>query len=146
MTWADFGYAKGFHVFDPVTNDVEFIENTSSLLSKIVYDDKDQEDYWSKINLAGIENTYVKVVVVNKTDVKTFDRMMSVINKLPLLDLKVIEDLNDDIDDSEVSAELAADTKTLIASVISNSEFSVDKEILKGRMTQRYIESLEKMD
>lgn len=145
MTWIDYNDPKGFHVLDTDTLKMQFVKNASSLFYKVEYNDYNcSESYWKSIDLSKIENTYVKVVVVNKTDPYQFDRFMERIYQIPLADLKIVEDLSDysadGVDDEDLQIE---DTKSLLESYIDSINTELDKTKLKHMMKRLYKESLE---
>lgn len=147
MTWIDYDDPKGFHVLDLKTHDLEFIKNKFSLFNKLYYNDKDKGlDYFKGFDLSNIENTYVKVIVVSKTDPYQFDRLLDRLYQIPLVDLKIVEDMSELNSDSVSDDELIfEDTKTLIESYIDESDFELDKDKLKTMMKTLYTESLEVM-
>ncbi len=77
IMWSDFGDDRGFFVFDPSSQDVEFVKNPYSMFSKLYYNDKA-----GGLTLVDVMNmdfsfyakTYVKVVVIEKTDLYTFEK------------------------------------------------------------------------
>jgi DNA repair exonuclease SbcCD nuclease subunit len=144
-TWIDYGDPKGFHVLDTDTLKMKFVKNVSSLFNKIQYNDYNcSSDYLKTIDLSGIENTYVKVIVVNKTDPYQFDKFIERISQIQLADLKIVEDLSDysadGVDDEEHEIE---DTKSLLESYIDSVDTDLDKMKLKFMMKRLYKESLE---
>lgn len=145
MTWIDYNDPKGFHVIDTKTLKMQFVKNTSSLFYKLEYNDYNcKQNYWKTIDLSAIENTYVKVIVVNKTDPYQFDKFMERLYQISLADLKIVEDLSDysadAVDDEDLKIE---DTKSLLDSYIEGIETDLDKTKLKHMMKRLYKESLE---
>lgn len=77
IMWSDYGDERGFFIFDPSSQDVSFIRNPFDMFTKLNYNDKD-----GKLTLTDVVNkdwshlakTYVKVVVVEKTDLYMFDK------------------------------------------------------------------------
>ena len=144
MTWIDYGDPKGFHVLDTDTRELKFVQNDFTLFNKVYYNDKDQKsDYFKSIKLDHIEETYVKVIVTNKTDPYQFDRFMDKIFQIPTADLKIVEDMSefetDNIDDDDLELE---DTPSLISSFIDAVDTELDKDKLKTAMKSLYVESL----
>ena len=144
MTWIDYGDPKGFHVLNPKTKKLKFVKNNFTLFNKVYYDDKGGDsDYYKSIDLSALPDSYVKVVVINKTDLYQFDRFMDKIYQIPVVDLKITEDVSDfDIDavDDEVEVE---DTKSLIESYVDVMDTELDKAKLKSMMQRLYTEALE---
>ena len=66
LTWQDYNDPRGFHLFDFSTRGLEFIHNPYTMFSRVEYDDKEVEPV--NLDTIDLENKYVKLVVVNKTD------------------------------------------------------------------------------
>lgn len=142
MTWADYNDPKGFHVFDAKTHKVTFVKNDLTLFNRIEYNDKDIEP----VTVQGLENTYVKVVVANKTDPYKFEKFITNIMAQNPADLK-ITDIEVDFDDVEIEDELELeDTKTLVAKFIDQIDTELDKDKLKDMMNALYMSALEVID
>ena len=90
LTWQDYNDTRGFHVFDLSTRQLAFIPNTNIMFHKIVYDDKEESitEITGK-DLSKYTNTYVKVVVVNKTNPFLFDRFMENLYKVNPIDITI---------------------------------------------------------
>ena len=70
LTFADVDDKKGIWIFDTETGEYEFIQYDDRLFNKVIYDDSfDVKSFDYK----SLSNTYVKVVVKEKTDKKLFD-------------------------------------------------------------------------
>lgn len=148
FTWIDYNDPKGFHVFDTKNRVMAFRKNPYTMFNKIIYDDKGKEDnYWQTLSLDGLEQTCVKVIVVNKTDPYQFDRFLDKCYNANLSDLKIVEDFSD-IDSELVDDDILQleDTMTLTYSYIDSIDVSVDKEKLKTFMHNLYTEALEVVD
>ena len=144
LTWIDYGDPKGFHTFDTKTYDLEFHKSPLTMFHKIYYNDKDKgDDYWKTLKVDGLEQTYVKVVVENKTDAYQFDRLLTWLYDINLADLKIVEDFGDldaaNVDDEDLELE---DTMTLTESYIDALDINEDKEKLKSIMKSLYVEAL----
>jgi DNA repair exonuclease SbcCD nuclease subunit len=74
LTWQDYNDPRGFHLFDLGTRQLEFIVNPNVMFHRIIYDDKEESitEITNK-DLSKFTNTYVKVVVLNKTNPYLFD-------------------------------------------------------------------------
>ena len=93
MTWQDAGDPKGFSVFDTEDRSLQFIQNKFTIHEKIVYNDKDQEPV--DLKQLDIKEKYVKLVVVNKTDLYKFDRFVNQLYEQEPYEVKIIEDLSE---------------------------------------------------
>lgn len=138
--WSDAHDKKHFHVMDTETRNVEAIHNPYTLFEKITYDDR-KNDYLSN-SLEHIDNKFVKVVVVNKSDTFVFDRFIDRINNRKVHDLKIAENFNeflgDNVEDDEVSVE---DTSVLLYSYIDGVETDLDKDRIKKQMSNLMTEA-----
>jgi len=148
FTWIDYNDPKGFHTFDTKKREIKFHKNGHTMFNKIMYDDKGKkENYWQTLSLAGLEQTYVKVIVVNKTDPYQFDRFLDKCYNANLGDLKIVEDFSDidsdSVDDDGLELE---DTMTLTGSYIDSIDITGDKDKLKSLMQSLYTEALEVVD
>jgi len=148
MTWIDYGDTKGFHVFDTAKRDLEFIPNKLTLFNKVYYNDKDQtQDYFRGFDLSGLKDTYVKLIVVSKTDPYQFDKFLDRLYQTNPADLKIVEDMSDlesdSVDDEDIEME---DTVSLIESYIESVDIDLEKEKMKTFMTTLYTEALEVID
>lgn len=143
MTWADYHDQRGFHIFDTDTLDVSFIPNPYSIFHKIYYNDTEQNmEYWTSFDYSKYENTYVKIVVVNKTNTYQFDLMMDNLYKIAPADISVVDDIAD-ITISDDVVDQTEDTLTILSSYIDQLTFDVNSDKLKGLLRTLYVESLE---
>ena len=87
-------------------------------------------------------NKFVKVVVIKKTDLFTFDRFIDRIQQVKTHELKIAEDfagfMGDAVDDAKVSVE---DTTQLLDTYIEAVETDLDKDRLKNLMRGLYVEA-----
>jgi hypothetical protein len=138
--WSDAHDPKYFHVLDTETRELEAIRNPHTLFEKIVYDDS-KKDY-SLFDVEYLDNKFVKIVVVNKNDMFTFDRFIDRIQSRNIHDLKIAENFNefigDNVDDESISVE---DTTTLLDSYIDAVDTDLDKDTLKVNMRNLLIEA-----
>ena len=144
MTWADYNDAKGFHIFDTATRDLEFIENIYSMFHKLNYDDTERDfEHWKSFNFEKMKNSYVKLVVINKQNPYLFDYVLDNLYKAGVSDLSIVEDFNDLslIDDAEIINQ-AEDTMTILSKYIDNLTLDVEPEKLKSLMRELYVEAL----
>ena len=98
-----------------------------------MYND-DKIDY-NKYNVTDLDNKFVKIVVVNKKDLFTFDRFVDRIQNRKIHDLKIAENfdefIGDNVDDESVSIE---ETTELLDSYIEAVDTDLDKPRLKVSM------------
>jgi len=140
MTWQDAGDAKGFSVFDTETRSLQFVPNTFTIHEKILYNDKDQEPI--DLKTIDIKEKYVKLVVVNKTDLYKFDRFVNEMYTKEAHEIKIIEDLsefNEGTIDSEINLE---DTLSILSNYVDSVETDGDKEAIKTVLKELYMEAI----
>lgn len=140
MFWNDYKDPRGFHLYEAKTNKLKFIKNPYEIFQKIYYDDTDPN---FSIDPSQYANSFVKVVVENKTDYFKFDKMIDGLYNSNVYDLKIIEKLVEkDTAEIDVNAEVK-DTLSLLNEYIDEVEISVNKNSLKNLMKSLYIESCE---
>jgi len=141
MMWNDYEVPKGFHVFDPITSDLEFIENPYKMFHRLVYNDK-ENNYDQFVVDSSLTGKYLKVIVAAKTKPFMFDRFIDTLYSVDPGKVTVVEDMtaydtveNETMDESQ-------DTVSLLGSYIDQLEISEDKQRLKTIMQELYVESL----
>ena len=145
LTWSDYNDTRGFHILDLDTRNLDFIPNPNVMFHRIVYDDK-LESITEITNkaMAGYANTYVKVVVVNKTNPYLFDKFMNNLYNVNPLDITIVEDfteLTEGVDDEMVDQ--AQDTITILNKYVDTiQDDSIDNTVLKKILQEVYVEAL----
>ena len=138
--WNDAHDKKYFHILDTETRELTPIRNPHTLFHRIVYDDS-KHDYLH-YPLDDIDGKFVKIVVINKSDTFTFDRLVDRIQNRNILELKIAENFNEFIgsavDDQSVSVD---DTPTLLNSYIDAVDTDLDKDRIKLEMSSLMIEA-----
>jgi len=145
LTWQDYNDPRGFHLFDLSTRNLEFIQNPNVMFHRIIYDDK--EESITEINnkdLTKFTNTYVKVVVINKTNPYLFDKFMAKLYEVNPIDVTIAEDFTDLTEGVEDDIlDQAQDTLTIINNFVEGiKEDYIDNNKLKTVMKELYIEAL----
>jgi DNA repair exonuclease SbcCD nuclease subunit len=98
MTWADYNDARGFHIFDTNTRELEFIQNPYRMFHKLSYDDGEQDFvYWKSYDFTPLKESYVKVIVVNKQNPYLFDSVIDTLYKEGVADISIVEDFTDTV-------------------------------------------------
>ena len=145
LTWQDYNDTRGFHIFDLSSRDLTFIKNPNVMFHRITYDDKEESitEITNK-DLTRFANTYVKVVVINKTNPYLFDKFMEKLYNVNPVDVTIAEDFTDlteGIEDDMVDQ--AEDTITIINKFVDGiQEEHIDNERLKTVMRELYVEAL----
>lgn len=144
MTWADYQDERGFHIFDTSKRELTFIRNPYTMFNKISYDDSVQDfDFYKKFDYNQYKNTYVKVIVVKKTNAFLFDSVIDNLIKAGTADVSIVEELSDmSIIEDEELVNQAEDTMTILSKYIDGLQTNVESEKLKTLMRELYVESL----
>ena len=144
ITWSDYNDPKGFHVFDTVTRELEFIKNPHSMFYKFDYNDSNMKiEELDDMDLSLFENSYMKVIIQNKTNPYLFDLFIDRLTKAGVHDLQIVEDLfNLDMDNESDIIDEAKSTMEMLDSYVEQIETSVSKKKLKGLFQSLYNEAL----
>ena len=140
MTWQDSGDPKGFSVFDTETRELTFHQNPFTIHEKIEYNDKEQEPI--DLITLNLKDKYIKLVVINKTDLYKFDRFVNTLYEQEPYEVKIIEDLsefNEGTIDAEINLE---DTVSILGNYIDSVQTEGDKEAIKTFVKSLYIEAI----
>ena len=138
--WSDEGDPKYFHVIDTETREIEKIRNPYTLFKKIVYND-DKMDY-NNYNVDDLDNKFVKVVVVNKSDTFLFDRFIDRIQNRNIHELKIAENFNEFLGENVEDEGLEVDdTPQLVDDYIDGVETDLDKTRIKVEMRELMTEA-----
>lgn len=142
LTWQDYNDNRGFHIFDLSTRTFDFIVNPNRMFIRIDYDDKANDiKTISGMDLTTYKNTYVKVVVVNKTNPYLFDMFINRLYDAGTLDISIAEDFSE-VEDDEQDVDQAEDTVTILNKYVDNLTTDLDKVKLKEIMKTLYVEAL----
>lgn len=140
LTWQDYKDPRGFHLFDLDCRELGFIRNPYTMFERIEYNDKDQEPI--DLDTTDLNQKFVKLVVVNKTDFYKFDKFIQKLYNKGAYEIKIIEDLSE-FEDGEVGEEInLEDTLSVLAHYIDSIETDVDKEQIKTFMRTLYTEAV----
>ena len=140
LTWQDYNDPRGFHLFDLDTRGLEFIENSYTMFSRIEYDDKTQDPI--DLDTLDLNQKYVKLVIVNKTDFYKFDKFISKLYNKGCHEIKIIEDLSE-FEEGDIGEEInLEDTLSVLSHYIDSIETDVDKEQVKTFMRSLYTEAV----
>jgi DNA repair exonuclease SbcCD nuclease subunit len=145
MTWMDYNDPRGFHIFDTDTRELTFVENPYKMFYKIIYDDK-ADDIMTIANrdLSQYRDTYVKVVVLNKTNPYLFDSFMSNLYQVNPADITIAEDIQDLTTNSkDDTIDEAEDTITIINKVVDSLENTdINSDRFKSILRELYVEAI----
>lgn len=140
FTWADAGDPKYFHVIDTETREVTPVRNPHTIFEKVLYNDEETD--YNGYNVAQLEDKFVKIVVVKKTDPFLFDRFVDRVQNANTHELKIAETfeefMGENVTDESVSIE---DTTELLDSYVDAVDTELDKDRMKGLMRSLYVEA-----
>lgn len=144
ITWSDYNDPRGFHIFDTDTREITFIQNPYRLFNKIHYSDVDKTmDEVLDVDLEAYKDTYIKVVVHQKTNPFWFDLFIEKLEKAGVIDLQVVDDhLNLNLEDDSDIVDEAEDTLTILKKVVEGIDSTVPKKELDNFLTSLYNEAL----
>ena len=140
LTWQDYNDPRGFHLFDLDTRELEFFCNPYRMFERIEYNDKEQDPI--DLDLIELDQKYVKLVVVNKTDFYKFDKFIQKLYNKGCHEIKIIEDMSE-FQDGEIGEEInLEDTLSVLSHYVDSIETDVDKEQIKTYMRTLYTEAV----
>ena len=144
ITWSDYRCPKGFHIFDTDTRELTRISNPIRMFRKIVYNDK-KENYLKK-DISEFNNTHIKVIVEEKTDVNQFNDFLDRLhNDISTYEVNVIEDSYNINSPADVNVlDQGEDTKTFLENYINSLDTELDKSKLVAHMREFYNEVQDK--
>jgi hypothetical protein len=143
MTWSDYGDQKGFHVFDTDTRELTFVPNPFTMFHKIHYDDTDKQiSEVVNIDFNQYSETFVKLIVRNKTNPYCFDMFVDKLEKAGVHNVQVVDDHfhMDSANDSDIISE-AEDTRTILTKYVNQMDI-VGKKKLEVLMLSLYEEAM----
>lgn len=143
LTWQDFDDPRGFHIFDLKTHELEFVQNPNKMFKKLIYDDKvDDIKTITSMDLSHLKYSYVKVVVVNKTNPYLFDTLVNRLYQISPFDVSIAEDFTEQEDISEDDVDQTEDTTAILNKYVDNLTTDLQKEKIKTILRELYVEAL----
>ena len=137
--WNDAHDPKYFHVYDTETRELTAVQNPVTIFHKIYYDETQTNQFE---DLSYLDEKFVKLIVVNRSDIKKFERYVERIQRQKIHELKIAEDFKEfrgeNVSDGEISID---DTETLIYNYIQDVETDLDKDRIKGLVSELMIEA-----
>lgn len=144
MTWSDYGDQKGFHVFDTDTRELTFVPNPYKMFHKLHYDDMDKQiSEVVNIDFSVYNETFVKLIVRNKTNPYCFDMFVDKLEKAGVYNVQVVDDhFHMDVENDDDIISEAEDTLTILSKYVNQLDDSIDKQPLDTLMRELYQEAL----
>ena len=138
MFWNDVNDARGFTIFDTDTLTHTSVNNPYKLFYNIYYEDTNYKIF----NATEYENKIVKVIVRKKSNPKDFEKFIDKLYSVGVQDLKIIE--NFEIQESEeFEIDEEENTLSILNRYIDESEFELDKNVIKGIFQDLYKQACE---
>ena len=137
LYWNDYGQQRGFHVLNTEDLSLEFIPNPYTTFSKIYYKDSIHID---DTQLKQLDGTYVKLIVEEKVNQVKFDKVVRILQSANLADLKIVEDVNYDLDNVETDGIEVEDTLSILEKCVSDFD---NRDSIFGILKSLYVEALE---
>ena len=145
FTWSDYNDPRGFHILDTDTLELTFIKNPYNMFKKLWYDDsKHTMESLLDFHVNSFTNTYVKVIVQNKTNPYWFDLFCEKIEKVSPIDISIVEDhRNLNVEDDEDIIDEAESTIDIFRGHIKQLDpSSVNHDKLERIITELYNKAL----
>ena len=146
-TWSDYNDPRGFSVLDTESRDLEFIQNPHKMFRLAKYDDVANPNIVEKIqktDFSKYKDTFVKLVVVNKSNPYAFDLLFDSIYKVSPLDIQIVEDPSVLLEnDEDMEVDEAEDTATILRKYIDSLTLPVNNDRMKDFMIDVYQEALQ---
>lgn len=143
MTWADYNDPRGFHVFDTVTKELEFIENPHTIFRKFTYNDEDFfYNEMKSYDYSQFTEKYVKVIVTKKTNDFVFESFIENMIRAAPADLSIVENFVDVSEEVQEDIDQADDTITILDKFVDTVEIDLNKSKLKSILREVYTEAL----
>jgi DNA repair exonuclease SbcCD nuclease subunit len=141
LTWQDYNDPRGFHLFDVDTRKLDFIPNPYTMYERIEYDDR-AETQTRDVDSLDLTDKFVKLVVVNKTDIAKYDEFTNKLYKKGCHEIKIIEDMSS-LDEGEIDENInLEDTMSVLSNYIDSIETEADKDRVKTLMRVLYTEAV----
>ncbi len=138
MFWNDVNDTRGFHIFDTEILTHTPVNNPYKLFYNIYYEDTNNKLF----NATEYENKIVKVIVRKKSKQRDFEKFIDKLYSVGVYDLKIIE--NFEIQESEeFDIDEEENTLSILNRYIDESEFNLDKNIIKGIFQDLYSQACE---
>lgn len=138
QSWNDYGNAKGFHIIDLDTRDIEFIPNRHDVYHAFDYSD----DALPDLTEVPIEGSIFKINIVKKESQTKFDAFMTQLEAGNPHKINII-DARDYGADEELQIEEAKDTKKIMEEFVDVLDLADEKKSeMKEFFDELYREAL----
>jgi len=139
-TWSDYGCDRGFYIYTPDENELEYIRTEQHMFHRIMYDENFDPNEFDVSTLTG---KIVRVIVAEKDDNDRFEDFVEAIEHANPYNFEVIDNsayhIAGDVDEDALKNE---DTLGIVTSYVQQSENALDKEKLNNMFKSLYVEAL----
>lgn len=133
MFWNDVNDTRGFHIFDTESLELTPVNNPYRMFYNIYYEDTN----YKLFNATEYKNKIVKVIVRKKSKPKDFEKFLDKLYSVGVQDLKIVENFQiQESEDFQVDEE--ENTLSILNRYIDDSEFELDKNIIKNIFQDLY--------
>jgi len=133
MFWNDVNDTRGFHIFDTESLELTPVDNPYRMFYNIYYEDTN----YKLFNATEYKNKIVKVIVRKKSKPKDFEKFLDKLYSVGVQDLKIVENFQiQESEDFQVDEE--ENTLSILNRYIDDSEFELDKNIIKNIFQDLY--------
>lgn len=141
MIWSDYKDARGFHIFDTKSYQLDFISNEKSLFIRHEYNDEHLKfDDLLHFDFGVFTDCYVKIIVECKNNPYLFDKFLEELYHSSPIDVSVV-DLSIESQAEEIEVDLSKDTRTLLVDYIKDLNLQEESKVIDF-MIDLYNESL----
>ena len=137
--WNDADDPKYFHILDTETRELTPVQNNVTLFHKIYYDENVIDHFE---DMSFLEGKFVKLIVVNRSDIQKFERYVDKIQQYKIHELKIAEDFKEfrgeNVSNNDI---IIDDTETLVYNYIQEVDTDLDKERIKAVVSELMIEA-----
>ena len=109
------------------------------MFERIYYEDQNP----SLFNTSSLEGKIVKIIVRKKSDQLLFEKFVDKIYKSGVVDLKIVENFQVNDDEVDFDQEKVEDTLTILNKYVEDSDFDLNKELVKKLLREVYQEACE---
>jgi DNA repair exonuclease SbcCD nuclease subunit len=142
QTWADVDDPKFFHTIDTVDGKLEAVRNPLTIFNRIIYNDSE-----GPVKLPApetITNSFIKIIVGYKKDLFAFDKFIDSLHILNPFEIKIsdtADEFKSDNVETDEDTKIVNDTANLLNHYVDNVETELDKDRLKQRLQELFVEA-----
>jgi len=139
FNWSDCNDRKYFHILDTDTRELKAVENPIKIFKKILWDDTKKA---SLIDVRDLDDKFVKIIVINKSDPVQFESFLDRVNSKKIYGLQIAENFQDfagaQVEDEKINID---STDELLYSYIDAVDTDLNKDRIKSQVRNLMIEA-----